>query len=298
VDLPPALEWDSIGAQGKTAKLLYQFGLKSKAYRYGRCRRYAIPLTGHDLFCDLKGKSYVRYRCGLRFCKPCGPRNFRNLFDKYRSGFAAEVEKRKDSPGCVLARINFTIRCDGHELKPEEIRKFNKAIRTMIRRFFPQLKWGKNRDGEGKAQAGLAWCDDFGHPKSKRRRHRTAKGWNLHAHGLWFGPYIEWRKARDLWKKLTGSTGFWIKEVKCWKRDTSHKVSHALAHMLKHVSKLPGESPERIAALERAFDRVERVHRMGFFYNMPQAGGDKRPGDTSWTCPHCGRQLDLPGDDN
>ena len=225
-----------IGAQGETAKLLYQSGLKSKAYRYARCGRYAIPLAGHDLFCDLKGKSFVRYRCGLRYCKACAPRNFRKLFDQYLSGFADEVKKRKDCDGYVLARINFTISCDGHELKPEEIRAFNKAIRKLIRRLFPKLKMSKTE-----AECGLAWCDEVGHPKSKRRQIRKAHGWNLHAHGLWFGPYIEWRKARDLWKDLTGSTGFWINEVKYWKQDISKKVSHALAHMLKYVSKLPGE---------------------------------------------------------
>ena len=186
----------------------------------------------------------------------------------------------------MLARINFTISCDGHELKPEEIRAFNKAIRKLIRRLFPKLKMSKTE-----AECGLAWCDEFGHPKSKRRQIRKAHGWNLHAHGLWFGPYIEWRKARDLWKDLTGSTGFWIKEVKYWKQDISKKVSHALAHMLKYVSKLPGETPERIAGLERAFDGVVRVHRMGFFYHLSKSAEDARPGDTSWTCPHCGRAL-------
>ena len=144
VDLPAAPEWDSIGAQGETAKLLYQSGLKSKAYRYARCGRYAIPLAGHDLFCDLKGKSFVRYRCGLRYCKACAPRNFRKLFDQYLSGFADEVKKRKDCDGYVLARINFTISCDGHELKPEEIRAFNKAIRKLIRRLFPQIEDEQN----------------------------------------------------------------------------------------------------------------------------------------------------------
>jgi len=285
-DLPAAPEWDTIGAQGETAKLLYQSGLKSKAYRYGRCGRYAIPLTGHDLFCDLREKSFVRYRCGLRFCKACAPRNFRGLFDKYQRGFVQEVEKRKDLDGYVLARINFTISCDGHELKPDEIRAFNKAVRRLVRRLFPDLKMSKDE-----AQCGLAWCDEFGHPKSKRRRTRKAKGWNLHAHGLWFGPYIEWRRARDLWRDLTGSSGFWIKEVKCWKTDISKRVSHALTHMLKYVSKLPGETPARIAGLERAFDGVVRVHRMGFFYHLSKSAEDVRPGDTSWTCPHCGRAL-------
>lgn len=282
VDLPPALEWDTIGSQGETAKLLYQSGLESKAYRYGRCGRYVIPVQGHDLFCDLKGRSVVRYRCGLRFCQACAPKNFRDLFDKYQDGFTRVVEENALRPGYVLARVNFTIRCDGHEPKPQEIQAFNRAIRKLIRRLFPKLK---------RSDYGLEWCDEFGHPKSKRRAVRAAKGWNLHAHGVWFGPYINWRRARDLWMELTGSTGFWISKVKHWELNISKKVSHALAHTLKYVSKLPGETPERIAGLERAFDGVVKVHRMGFFYNLPKAERHSRPGDTAWTCPHCGRAL-------
>ena len=33
----------------------------------------------------------------------------------------------------VLARVNFTIRCDGHEPKPQEIQAFNRAIPKLIR---------------------------------------------------------------------------------------------------------------------------------------------------------------------
>ena len=292
-ELPPASAWDSIGARGETAKLLYESGLKTKAYRYGRCGRYAIPLSGHDLFCDLKGRTVVPYRCGLRFCKECAPRNYRALRDKYEGGFVRQVEARKYLGGYVLARVNFTISCDGHELKPDEIRNFNRAIRKMFRLLFPDVKWSNPaKDKKSKARrAGLSWCDEFGHPKSKRKRRRKAKGWNLHAHGLWFGPYINWRAARDLWKRLTGSTGFWVTEVKDWRLDVAKTVSHALSHMLKYVSKLPGETPMRIAALERAFDSVARVHRMGLFYFLPKSEEKAGIGKSSWTCPHCGHIL-------
>ncbi len=283
LDLPPASEWDGIGERGQTAKLLYQSGLKTKAYRYGRCGRYVIPLQGHDLFCDLKGRSVVSYRCGLRFCQTCAPKVFRALFDKYRDGFTRVVEQNALRSGYVLARLDFTIRCDGHEPKPEEIRVFNRAVRRLIRRLFPKLK--------ARCDYGLEWCDEFGHPKSKRRAVRVAKGWNLHAHGVWFGPYIEWRRGRDLWKKLTGSTGFWVKKIKRWNLNIPKAVSHALGHSLKYVSKLPGETPERIAGLERAFDGVVKVHRMGFFYDLPRGDDRSRPGEKSWTCPHCGRAL-------
>jgi hypothetical protein len=61
------------------------------------------------------------------------------LFDKYQDGFTRVVQENASRPGYVLARVNFTIRCDGHELKPEEIQVFNRAVRKLIRRLFPKL---------------------------------------------------------------------------------------------------------------------------------------------------------------
>lgn len=272
--LGPAPEWTEIGERGQTAKLIYSLGLEAKAYRYGRCGRYGIPLQGHDLFCPLKGKSFGTYHCGLRFCPFCGPSSYQRLFQRYAPAIGEKVVGNVRLKGYVLARVNWTIRATGEMPSSEEIRLFNRAIRKHLKRVLPKG-----------AEFGLIWSDEFGFETRGHVAERKAGGLNLHAHGLYFGPYLNWQKARDAWLKITGSTGFWIKGIHHWQRGVQKKVSRAMAHLLKYVSKMPAVSAERIAAFESAFDGVRRVHTMGLFYDLPPASKRERH------CPQCGNIL-------
>ena len=58
-----------------------------------------------------------------------------------------------------------------------------------------------------------------------------------------------------------------------------------LAHLLKYVSKISAVTPKRVAAFEKAFSGVRRVHSMGLFYRLPKVPPE-RP-----CCPHCGNEL-------
>ncbi len=272
--LEPAAEWDEIGKRGETAKRMHSLGLKSKSHRYGRCGLYGIPLQGHDLSCPLKEKSFGNYHCGLRFCDLCGPATYKRLFERYAPAIGDLVARESSRSGYVLARVNWTIRATGEMPTSEEIRSFNRAIRKLFKRVLPKG-----------TLFGLIWSDEFGFEKRGRLKKRKARGLNLHAHGLYFGPYVEWRKARDIWRQLTGSTGFFIKKIPHWRRGVRGAVSRAVGHLLKYVSKMPAVSPERIAAFEKAFDGVRRVHTMGLFYKLPPAAKQER------RCPQCERIL-------
>jgi hypothetical protein len=273
-DLGPDPEWDDIGERGETAKQLYEGGLKSKAYRYGRCDRYAIPLQGHQASCDLKDKTFVRYRCGLRFCDLCGPSTYTRLFDRYAPAVTSIVEAHSCREGYTLARVNLTIRATDEVPTSEETRAFNRAIRELFRQVLPKG-----------AAYGLVWSDELGPERHGHVEERKAGGMNLHAHGLYFGAYLNWYKVRDAWIEITGSRGFYITEIKGWKKRPRRGVFRALGHLLKYVSKMPAVTPQRTAAYEKAFDGVRRVHSMGLFYRLPKVPLEKR------SCPRCGNEL-------
>jgi len=273
-DLGPAPEWDEIGERGVTARLMYESGQRLKAYRYGRCSRYAIPLQGHEISCALKDKTFVRYRCGLRFCDICGPSTYSRLFERYAPAVASVVDAQSSRSGYTLARVNLTIRATGEVPSSEEIRAFNRAIRKLFKQVIPKG-----------AVFGLVWSDELGPEKYGDVEGRKGGGLNLHAHGLYFGPYLNWSKVRDAWIEITGSRGFYITEIKGWKRRPKWGVYRALGHLLHYVSKMPAVPPQRIAAFEKAFDGVRRVHSLGMFYRLSKVPPEKP------SCPCCGNEL-------
>jgi hypothetical protein len=111
-----------------------------------------------------------------------------------------------------------------------------------------------------------------------------AHGLNLHAHGLYFGPRLDWKQTRDEWAEVTKqkfgveSFGFYITAVKGFTRNPGQAIRWALNHMFKYVSKPPAVTPERLAALIAAFDSAKRVHSLGLFYG-------KKPKREKKDCP-------------
>jgi hypothetical protein len=121
---------------------------------------------------------------------------------------------------------------------------------------------------------GLLFVDEVGFEK---RGHlpdaqRVAHGLNLHAHGLYFGPRLDWERTRDLWMEVTReefgveSRGFFYTEIRKFAENPGRAIRWALNHMLKYVSKPPAVTPERLASLIAAFDGARRVHSLGLFY--------------------------------
>ena len=131
---------------------------------------------------------------------------------------------------------------------------------------------------------GMLYVDEVGF---ERRGHipdalRVAHGLNLHAHGLYFGPRLDWERTRDLWMEITKkrfgveSRGFFISAVKRFAENPGRAIRWALNHMLKYVSKPPAVTPERLASLIAAFDGAKRVHSLGLFSTAKKRSAKER----------------------
>lgn len=310
LEINPA--WDRFGFRGQVAKLLFERGLKSKAVRFANCNRLARP--GRCERYPLEHKYFVPHGCEVIFCRECAKAARQVLFVAYFQvirdavlDFAGErqahdvlcavISNKNTEPkirvgsevalrdlwsrvgrylrkeGWVLARINFTLCSDGSEITPDRVKKMNAAVRSTMQK------------SVGKAQGyGMLFMDEVGFETRGHTRKRKAGGLNLHAHGLYFGPYLDWERTRDLWMRETGkrfpqvSRGFWIGKVRGLSTDPERAIRHALNHMLKYVSKPPAVTAERLASLIAAFDGAKRVHSLGLFYG-------KKPKHEKRDCP-------------
>lgn len=281
-----AREWNRRGVECGDAKVVRKaLRLKRKAIRFANCDR-----LGRSAVCSLypsEHKFYAPHDCGTNFCMKCAQGQRRTLFEKYLrvilSAVAGGVPK-----GWTLARVTFTLRSDGTEIKPERVKAFNSAVRFTVR------KSVGSRNGFGFLFSDEVGFETRGHlPGSQRVSH----GLNLHCHGLYFGPYVDWGQTRDGWvaetQKRFGSpsTGFYITEVKGLRRDPERAVRWALNHMLKYLSKPPAVTAGRLAALILSFDGAKRVHALGMFY-----GKCLKKEKTNCLCPTCKRMgLEEPG---
>jgi len=137
---------------------------------------------------------------------------------------------------------------------------------------------------------GMLFVDEVGF---ERRGHlpdsqRVTHGLNLHCHGLYFGPRLDWERTRDLWMAVTKrefgieSRGFYITAVKHFDENPGRAIRWALNHMFKYVSKPPAVTPERLASLIAAFDGARRVHSLGLFYGKKPEREKK-----DCLCPKC-----------
>jgi hypothetical protein len=109
---------------------------------------------------------------------------------------------------------------------------------------------------------------------------------------------LDWHKVRDLWVEITGGDGLgvWLTFLKGWCHDPEGAIRRAWGHLVKYVSKVPAETPQRIAALEIAFAGVRRVHSLGLFYKVAPLDDQLRqfrPEDSGRRCPVCGAGFYL-----
>jgi hypothetical protein len=275
-DLGVEPDWGRYGFRGQVGRLLYERGLKKKAIRFVSCNKCGRP--GVCRLYPLEHKFFVPHGCEVVFCRECQQEVRRALFDAYLAVILTTIYKLGGiPPGWVLARVNFTLRSDGSEIAPERVKKMNSAVRLVM------------RTSIGSPNGfGMLYLDEVGFELRGRTRNRTAGGLNLHCHGLYLGPRINWQATRDLWVKETQkrfgvpSTGFFIKAVRIRKGDLTGAIRHALNHMLKYVSKPPAVTPERLASLIAAFNGAKRVHALGLFY-----GKKPRKQKKDCPCPKC-----------
>lgn len=291
-DFEPNPEWPKLGFRGRVAVLLmvaarewHERGeerkalrLKRKAIRFANCGR-----LGRSAVCSLfpfEHKFYAPHDCGTDFCAKCAQEQRRSLFVKY-----LQVTLRAIGSGIpkdfTLARVTFSLRSDGSAITPERVKQFNQAVRFTIRKSI------RSRNSYG-----FLFCDEVGFEK---RGHlpdaqRIAHGLNLHCHGLYFGPYVDWERTRDLWRVETAkrfgeeSTGFYITAVKGFRQNPERAARWALNHLLKYLSKPPAVTSDRLAALIIAFDGAKRVHALGKFY-----GKSPKKEAANCPCPSCKR---------
>jgi len=305
-------EWTG-GFRGQVGKLLWRvYGRKKKAIRFLNCNNLNRPDVCENY--PHEHKFFVLHGCEVVFCKECADEVRRELIADYWhvacNAFLDFAGERKEherlcellckSEGqerlaierqlgklwgrvgrlvkekhWVLARVTFTVRSDGSEITPGRVKATNTCVGTVMRRVVGSRKG-----------YGLLFVDEVGF---ETRGHlpdaqRMAHGLNLHAHGLYFGPRLDWKQTRDEWAEVTKqkfgveSFGFYITAVKGFTRNPGQAIRWALNHMFKYVSKAPAVTPERLAALIAAFDSAKRVHSLGLFYG-------KKPKREKKACP-------------
>jgi len=229
-------------------------------------------VTGRRLDCTAHPEGhryYASFNCGCRYCGRCGRKIFSELFNKYMALWRIVEELVVTSgsrPVNLIATLDFTARNLDRMPLPSEIREFNEDIRACIKRVMKKL-------GISSDQFMFLWCDEFGGWDQKRKRYNT----NLHAHGVYVGPWLPWNVLVETWieirKKKDGARGVFIKRQKLDRAPADlatyerARFARALGHALKYTGKyLAVSDGERLGQLEAAFHGVRRVHAMGLAY--------------------------------
>jgi hypothetical protein len=246
---------------------------RSKAIRRKANRLANCCVTGHRLDCARHPEAhsfYQKFRCQCRYCRYCGENIFADLFHKY-SGLWPTVKGLLPRPGfrstVVIAKLDFTAVNLGRMATPQEIREFNDDIRQCIH----NVTRLRGIDSTG---FGFLWCDEFGGFNSKRCAYNT----NLHAHGVYVGPFLPQKLLVVEWAKIRahkdGACVVWIESQKIndpprdFYECARHRFIRALGHALKYTGKhVLRSDAARLADLEIAFHGVRRVHTMGLFYH-------------------------------
>jgi hypothetical protein len=250
---------------------------RARSFRAKANRQALCGLIGRAKDCSSSkcGKNFFKpHDCRLRYCPVSGPKAFRQLFGKHMGRLSLVVgDLLKHGPeDCrkrVIAKIDITFRNTGQMPSPEQVRRFNQAIRRLFRRI-------ERRQGISRRDYGLGWMDEFGSGNS-----------NLHAHAVYVGPWIPQKLLSSLWQTIT-KTSFVI-SIKA-----SPSFEHALSHALKYPSKFFDAAPSRLVSLEIVFHKVRRFHAMGRFYNPAETALEPGMQDGKCEanrCPYCGSSL-------
>jgi hypothetical protein len=305
-ELEPDPYWAELGERGRGAQLLFAAGLKKKAYRYADCEARAEKAPCRDF--PREHRFFKRYHCLNRFCKYCGRVHRARLHAHYEPSLVAYLRDWDRPSGYTLARLNFTMRCNGEVPTREQVRAFNEAVRRTVRRAVYKIlrlraakgdAWAASVLESRKATYGILFSDEVGY---ETRGHvpgalRVAHGLNLHAHAIFFGPFLSdwragWEVLRDTWREETKrafgeeSHGCYVTHLRGWRADPVPAIKRALHHLLKYISKCPYESLERMVELEKCFNRTRRVHAGGLWHGLEEPKG----GHGSGYCPICEKE--------
>lgn len=278
----PERDYGELGERGHVAECLEVEGLAAKARAYANCFR-----CGRKFYCPNDGKKFFgRFRCRMRFCPQCAHANATRLLADITWKLDHFFETHDVPLGYVFLRINFTWRASDRPFSPEDVRKFNRCVKRTLKR---ALGLSVNR----RMEFGYLLIDETGFEYRGRKADRKASGWNLHCHGLYFGPHYPWWEVKKVWAEETQrafgvpSYGCPFSPVRDWRRDLRRSVLRALRHHTKYIDKIPGVSAERIAGLEKAFWHTRRFRMGGLWHGLPAR--PKRKGDPP--CPDCEKRA-------
>jgi hypothetical protein len=284
------------------ARLMYERGLEKKANR-----ELACGLMGGVVSCK-EGHSFaVSYECGNRYCPRCGPDRANESFAKILGRMRLTTALLLDCGDphckqCYWFRRGRTKREDGEQLPiphwpppakgkraqrviaildfmlpkagaPDRwtARRMNAAIKKTIRTV-------TRRAGISRADYGYLYTDEYG-----------ARNSNLHAHGIYVGPRLDYKEIKRAWCKAIGSASAVFVIRMC------EKLEPALFHAIKYPAKFGDQAAaDWLAELEHAFHRVRRLHRLGRFYNMPKPEDEQEHDGRMKKCPVCSGQLSEP----
>lgn len=287
------------------AVALESYELYAKAKRLALCGRLGHRINHQTTQGACHRKFFESYFCREKYCTFCGPQQFRKLFGKLQNTLTPVVERLlregvRNGRNMVTAKLDFTVRNDGHMPTPEAVRKFHDDMRKfwrVVERVF----------GIKRSEYGVARCDEIG-----------GENTNLHGHCCYVGPRLEqkrkelsalWsivllpkeqsRRRRELMRfsRKFGLTEVWDQLASDEQRFVSIKHAEsfvsALAHALKYPAKfLDKSTPQRLAALERTFHKTRRVSTGGAFYRvreLREPGGDQELEHAF--CPFCKVRL-------
>lgn len=270
-------------------------------------RELACGLIGGVVKCRNDHKFAVNYECGNRYCPTCGPERAVECFSKIKGRIQLATARLLDC-GDVNCKQCYPfrrgrIKTDGGDQLPIPhwpppatgprarrviaildfmmpkagtpdrwtARRFNKAIKETIRTV-------TRRAGIKRSEYGYLFTDEYG-----------AKNTNLHAHGIWCGPRLDYKEIRRAWRKAMGNKNAVFVIRMC------ESVVPALFHAIKYPAKFAEHaSGEYLAELEVAFHRVRRLHRLGSFYNMPKPEDEEEHDGRMKKCPACKELLSEP----
>jgi hypothetical protein len=230
--------------------------LLNKGWHYRDCHRKGMVVECQG---PTKHRFAMPYCCDLRFCRFCAPRAYMRLAKKH----APVLEYVRTHPihGYRLREITLTSLNTG-TLTKELVDAFNgyvkKTLHTLMR---------------GRKGWGALSVDEVGF-----------NNLNLHAHILFYGPYIDQDDLKRMWQKVSGFEVVWIEQAEAdgWE---------ALSYMLKYVAKPPSDDPAILAELEAAFHKARRVFAYKFFYNFRPEEEVEENEDRA--CPLCGAALSI-----
>jgi hypothetical protein len=248
--------WTTFDFRNEVSENLIAKSLTSKGLRFRDCHRKAMVAECKG---PLKHKFAIPYCCDLRFCPFCAPRSFMRLMKKHSP--VLEHIRLCPRSDFRLREITLTSLNTGTIAK-QEVDAFNGYVKKTLHTLMKGVKgWG------------AISVDEVGFNNT-----------NLHAHILFYGPFIPQTRLVEVWKNISGFDIGWIELAET-------EGPRALLHLLKYVSKPPSNQPAILAQLEVAFHGARRVFAYKSFYNFKAEPLKKNEEDIDRACPTCGAAL-------